>query len=72
MDMSSDPSIAASSLLQLFLLVLGSSGVGLIWWWWEHPVPGVMVSSTIIGAFLIGLAGWGMVLSRTETGYTAR
>ncbi|MDG1480422.1 MAG: hypothetical protein P8R54_12565 [Myxococcota bacterium] len=70
--MSSDQSISASSLLQLFLLVLGSSGVGMIWWWWEHPVPGVMVSSTLIGVFLVGLSGWGMVLSMGETGYTAR
>ena len=72
MAMSSPQPVTASLLLQLFLLVLGSSGIGLIWWWWEHPVPGVMVSSTMIGTFLLGLSVWGMVLSRVETRYTSR
>ena len=60
-----EPPIVDESLpveFRVALMVLGGIGGRMIWQWWGHPVPGVSLVSSIIGAFLLSLSSWAFVL----------
>ena len=50
--------------LQLFLLLPGLAGVGMIGRWWGSPLPGVSALSIGIGTFLILITLWGILWAR--------